>query len=237
MGRLRPSIAKVWLACPKTIKMGESIPEIENPFTTRGTQQHLLGAYLTREKFGIPQIPMDIVCEDPNDALIYSNYCKNLADEVFTNQAFNVAIEEKIDLSDILLDGNGIADFIAYNDNKVLIIDYKAGYQKIFAIDNPQLYLYGLGVLNFLKKHNIFPKDVYVAICQPSRNNFSYNNISAEDLWAWKESINEKIDIAYYDKGGYVAGEHCGHCKARGACKAYLLYKLNGGTEDESETD
>ena len=51
------------------------------------------------------------------------------------NQDFNIAVEEKIDLSDILYDGNGFADFVAYNDNKVLIVDYKAGYQKIFAIN------------------------------------------------------------------------------------------------------
>ena len=52
-----------------------------------------------------------------------------------------------------------------------------------------------------------------------------------------KKALTKRLISPIMTKAVMLAGEHCGHCKARGACKAYLLYKLNGGTEDESQAD
>lgn len=242
MGLLKPSMAHVWLKCPKSPTLCASIPQTDTDATLSGTLCHLQAAYEARETFGIPQIPMEFKLDDARkaEAKQYASYCSDIVKGVFGSDGFTPLVEEKVSLSEYLFDGNGIIDFGAYNDKAVVILDYKSGYAKVGAQGNPQLYLYALAMMSKLRKLGTPPKEIYIGIVQPSQRNYPFMNLKPEEIEAWAKDAEPKILAAYTDKGEYSPGQHCSQCWAKGLCRAYLLYALEGrkeAKEDEIERD
>lgn len=239
--KLRPSSAKVWLNCPKAPKMITLAPPIETPATERGTLLHLIGAQYVRDLFSIPQLALDYECSDVSDPIAYANYCYDLVTDVFGNDLsqVNVLVEEKIPLTGVTPDGNGIIDFGAIGNDTAIIIDYKSGFFPVFARDNPQLYLYALALDRVLLEQNgRIIEHYYLAISQPSRDNFSVVHLTRNELEAWLASNEDKIKKASEADGDFVVGEHCKMCSGRGFCRAYMKYTLqSGGDENEEYSD
>lgn len=241
MAKLRPSMAKVWLNCAKSAKLAELMPYVETPFTEKGTRLHLVASNIIKGCYGYVKSedspPIDMT--SMNDVKAYVRYMQSLTTDIFDTEPYDVMIEEKIPLSDFLYDGNGIIDYCAYNTENLLIGDYKTGFVRVYPDNNPQLYIYAIGMLYRLEKAlNIRPDNIYVAISQPSQNNNRYVKVSRNDLIEWIESKTKPIDDAYFETGGFTVGKHCQFCPARGSCVAHLRHALTStDTEEGEETD
>lgn len=131
-------------------------------------------------------------------------------------------VEQKLDLSEWIVDGFGTADCILIAGDVLHVIDYKHG--KGVAVDaemNPQMALYALGALaQFELVYDIHT--VRMSIIQPRiRQEPSTWECSKEDIITLGERFKERAQLAYYDKGEFSPGEkQCRFCKARAECKA-----------------
>ena len=91
---------------------------------------------------------------------------RQCADSVFS-------VEQKVDISDYVPDCFGTADMMIVTDKLVHIIDLKLGKGvPVYAEKNPQLMIYGLGVLEIAEM--LFPVEmVRLTIFQPRLSNSS----------------------------------------------------------------
>ena len=62
-------------------------------------------------------------------------------------------------------------------------------------------------------------RTVRMSIVQPRLNSVTTDELSAEDLLAWAESVKEPAKLAYEGAGECVSGPHCDFCRARHACR------------------
>lgn len=242
MAKLRPSMAKVWLNCAKSAKLAELLPYVETPFTEKGTRLHLVASNMIKGKYGYPRSDEDpyIDMSSRADVVAYVNFVSSLTTDIFQYEPFDAAVEEKLSLRDFLYDGNGIIDYYAYNEDDLLVIDYKTGFVRVYPDNNPQLYIYAIALLYKLEmEKNIRPKNIYVAISQPSQNNNRYVKLTRQELISWLGEQATKIEDAYFEKGGFNVGKHCQFCPARGSCVAHLRHALTSTeeTEEGGETD
>lgn len=238
--KLNPSLARVWMNCPKAGVVCAQTPDIETPFTLRGTALHLSAAYDIREAFNIPQIPLGYPAEGQWERNTYVGYCKTLVHDILNDKPHNILIEEKLDLSQFIPNRNGIADFIAYDDDNIIIVDYKTGFRRVFAANNPQLIFYALGAIAYLQKLGKNPQKVYMAIAQPSQDNFDIAVMEVGELFGWYKNNKYRITLAHNNQGDYVVANHCSFCMGRAMCRAYILKMLlntTGGTEDGIDTE
>lgn len=231
MAKLSPSFARVWLHCPKAATASEAVPFVTNEYVISGTNIHLRAAYEISKAFDIPQLDIEYHCDEDDLAIVndYVRFCKQIVKDVFGNSAINVYVEQKISVADFVYDGNGIIDFMAFNNHTVFITDLKTGYDMVYAKGNEQLLFYALASRAYIKANYGYDiNNFYLAISQPRRDNHYVVYINAEGLDKWLADNKTNIDLAYHNKGDYVVGSHCEYCYARGACKHYILDTLEG---------
>ena len=233
--RLRASFAEVFLACPisATLIRKYSFIDAGNKFTERGIRLHALGASLLREKFDIPQLGLELEkssITETADVKEYVRFVGQLVYDVFEGlDGVQIDVEHEIDLSSVLIEGVGYIDFVAYDRNAVLVVDYKSGFVRVFPQDNAQIYIYALGLIyKHEKVDGITPQDIYVAIAQPSQRNIQMHHIKRDDLIAWHDAHKQAIQFAHDGDTTYVAGPHCEKCPFQGSCANNLLYLLKG---------
>ena len=94
-----------------------------------------------------------------------------------------------MDISDYVPDCFGTADMVIVTDKLVHIIDLKLGKGvPVYAEKNPQLMIYGLGVLEIAEM--LFPVEmVRLTIFQPRLSNSSTWKITPEALKAWGDEV------------------------------------------------
>lgn len=233
--RLRASFAEVFLNCPVSATLIRKYPRIDdgNKFTQRGIRLHELGARLLKEKFGIPQLGLELEkssISEIADVEEYVRFTGQLVYDVFEGlDGVEIDVEHEIDLSSVLIEGVGFIDCAAYDPNAVLVVDYKSGFIRVFPKGNPQTYIYALGLIYKLEKvYGITPQDIYVAIAQPSQRNIQMHHIKRDDLIAWHNDHKQAIQLAHDGDTTYVAGPHCEKCPFQGSCAKNLLYLLKG---------
>lgn len=241
MAKLRPSAAKIWMECAKSAKLSALVPYVETPFTKKGTNLHAVAANKLLDKYGLVRpkeetTPINRLEQADIDA--YLRFVDSMTTDVFEDEIFDVDIEEKLTLEDFLYEGNGVIDYNAYNEDNLLIIDFKSGFKRVYPDDNPQLNIYALAKLYKLEKElNLRPNNIYLAISQPSQNNNRYVKLSRAELIEWLESVRDNIDNAYFEKGEFKVGPHCQFCPARGSCAAHLKQALISNITYEEEDE
>lgn len=105
------------------------------------------------------------------------------------------------------------------------IIDYKDGMHPVEAKDNPQLELYGIGVLAGLAPEN-YPKTVRLTIIQPKlalrgMPAIVSHDVTVKELLAKVEAIKAEAAATEDPNAPLVPGEsQCKYCRAKGACPA-----------------
>lgn len=138
-----------------------------------------------------------------------------------------VLIEQKVDFSEYVSDGYGMADCIIVADDTMQIIDFKYGLGVLVdAEQNTQLMCYSIGALNlFDSLYDI--KQVTMHIFQPRRENVQNWTIPVDELKAWAENeLKPKAQMALNGEGEYNPGEWCQFCKAAVRCRARAEEKL-----------
>lgn len=130
------------------------------------------------------------------------------------------SVEQRVDISNYVPDCFGTADMVIVTDKLVHIIDLKLGKGvPVYAEKNPQLMIYGLGVLEIAEM--LFPVEtVRLTIFQPRLSNSSTWEITPAELKEWgNEVLRPAGELALKGEGDLSAGSWCRFCKARFTCR------------------
>jgi hypothetical protein len=130
--------------------------------------------------------------------------------------------EQRVDFSEWVPDGFGTADVVILSENKVRVIDLKFGRGvPVDAADNPQLRLYALGGWYKYKEAHPNITEVEYTIHQPRLDSITSETATLDSILDWAEHVvKPKAKKAWAGSGDFVAGDHCGFCKAKAQCRA-----------------
>jgi hypothetical protein len=130
--------------------------------------------------------------------------------------------EQRVDYSDWAPDGFGTADVVVLSQRKVRVIDLKFGKGiPVSAKDNSQLRLYALGAWSKFKEDFPEIKEVEYTIVQPRLDSITTDQTSITRLVDWANYfVKPKAKKAWAGSGEFVAGDHCGFCRAKATCRA-----------------
>ena len=223
--RFSPSAAKRLINCPPSLVLGEQFNEEESQYAAEGSAGHALAEYLIKKhlKKRVRRPVSDYYNDDLLEAVDdYVSYCigeiedakRECPDPFF-------AVEQRVDASNYVADCFGTADMVVMTDQVIHVIDLKLGKGvPVYAEENPQLMIYGLGLLE-IAEMLYDPKIVRLTIYQPRLNNSSTWDIDPATLKAWGEDVLRPWGaIALMGSGDCKAGSWCRFCKARNQCRA-----------------
>lgn len=221
---LSASSAHRWLACPPSAVAAELYPQQDTEYTQEGALAHEVAECIASagslphpirfDRANWP--PAEVTQEMVECAEAYRDY---IQEQIRTADA-TVLLERRVDFSPWVPDGFGTADCIILQGDTMDVIDYKygAGVQ-VSAVENEQERLYALGALNDYGLAYDIAK-VRTHIFQPRMNNISVEELTADDLLAWGESIKPTAQLAADGEGEYQPGDHCKFCPHAGQCRA-----------------
>lgn len=204
--KFSPSAADRWLKCGLTIKLSPLYPNRDNPASLLGTAKHgSAGMHLENDT-------------EPGDPKlrIYTEAVRKVACEG------ELLVEHKViivpDLCEGTLDAAVVAPDWMYG------FDLKYGKSPVPAVNNPQLMLYGLGLVREyeLKRDH----QCTLSIVQPNASSgwpVKKWNTDVAYLLKFYEEVKRAIDEGLKENPKAVAGHHCFWCPAKMHCQAYLI--------------
>jgi len=236
---LSPSAAERWISCPASIRVSEKILHpSESPYAAEGTIAHALaelelslalGKITTRQYNGRYKKWVQTAREAGID------------DDGIETMDLNVAIYKDLVLeraalfpdSAVLLEQRvstgvptcwGTSDTVIVSPIHVEIVDLKYGLGiPVSAISNPQLRLYGVGALEEFGDLLGEARVVRMTICQPRLNSISTEEMTADELRAWRDSIIPIAEEALGDNARFGPSDKaCRWCPAAGECRARI---------------
>lgn len=223
--RFSPSAAKRLINCPPSLVLGEQFNEEESQYAAEGSAGHALAEYLIKKhlKKRVRRPVSDYYNDDLLEAVDdYVSYCIGEIEDAKREcpDAF-FAVEQRVDASNYVADCFGTADMVVMTDQVIHVIDLKLGKGvPVYAEENPQLKIYGLGLLE-IAEMLYDPKIVRLTIYQPRLNNSSTWDIDPAALKAWGEDVlRPRGAMALMGSGDFQAGSWCRFCKARNQCRA-----------------
>lgn len=228
--KLSASGAHRWLNCPKSVALEANFPDTTSEFAKEGTLAHKVAEKTLKKRLAKNNNNQEKeMGEMQNYVNGYANYCMDLLIQSQILHKDPLALtEERLNFSKWVPKGFGTGDFVLVDEEKALIVDLKYGKGvKVDAENNPQLRLYGLGVVS--EYGWIYPfSSVQMHIYQPRINNVSVETLSRKDLEIWgRDYVKPRARLAMRDEGEFVAGDHCRFCKAREVCKARAAAMLD----------
>lgn len=243
--KLSASGAELWMNCPGSQHMKDIFPDSTSIAAQEGTHAHSLAEMLLGgidpDNTDLPKRIKAFHKDNPEadsysamlgslvDYIAFVNEEKDKADEAAKGTSFGKAElfrETRVDFSEFVPGGFGTADVMIVSGDVLHVIDLKYGKGvAINAVNNPQIRLYGLGALeHFALDYDI--KTIRMTIYQPRLDYVTSEEMSAEDLRAWGETvIKPAAEKAAADTREYHPGEWCkSHfCPAVGQCRARKL--------------
>lgn len=233
--KLSASGSARWINCPGSIKASEDYPRTSNSFADEGTLAHDLAEYCitnfcepedcigkTLKQLGFTNSSFaqnhQIEKEMANYVQEYISYV--LSHETIDSKTY---IEEQVRFDNVVPDGFGTSDAIIISPSTRIchIFDLKYGKGvRVDSYENTQGQMYALGVLNEFGFLDMFDS-IRIHIVQPRMYNFSYWDISKEDLIKFGKFVSERAKLALTDDAPRIAGnKQCEWCPAKGDCKA-----------------
>ena len=223
--RFSPSAANRRIHCPPSLLLEEQFEEGESVYAAEGTAGHALAEHLIRKylKKRTTRPKSDFYTDELVDAVDeYVSFVISEIEDARRCCAHPIAIvEQRVDVSEYVEGCFGTADMVIITDKIAHIIDLKLGKGvEVHAEENPQLMIYGLGVLHMAEAlYDI--KTVRLTIFQPRLNNSSTWDVSPEYLKRWGEEVLRPAGAqALIGAGEFAAGTWCRFCKARNQCRA-----------------
>ena len=223
--RFSPSAADRRLHCTPSLVLEEQFEDEQSNYAAEGSAGHALAEHLIKRylKQQTTRPVSDYYTEELLEAV--DEYVAFAAGEIeqarleCKDPVF--AVEQRVDASEYVEGCFGTADMVIITDEMVHIIDLKLGKGvPVYAENNPQLMIYGLGLLS-MAEMLYDPKVVRLTIFQPRINNSSTWDIAPEELKKWGEEVlRPRGAMALMGIGEYKAGSWCRFCKARNRCRA-----------------
>lgn len=219
--------------CPPSARLEEKMDEsAPSKYAEEGTLAHELAEMTLRARFRLS--PAGLCTKEIRGLKknpLYSDEMEKYLDVYldYVTEQYRVALhttpdavvllEERLDFSRWVEQGFGTGDAIVIADGTMEVIDLKYGKGvEVFAENNPQLMLYGLGALEaFDMLYGI--DTVKLTIVQPRQERIDSWSISSEDLYVWgEEEVKPKAALAYEGKGETKCGYWCKWCRVKPLC-------------------
>jgi len=245
---LSASGASKWLNCTPSAVLESQFDEKPSSYADEGTLAHRLSeAYLklyfrqkTKQWFKkeIIEIKKSQYYDESMEEYVdqYVTYVMETYNTYGKNSI--IFIEQTLDLSKYIPEGQGTNDVMIFSQNVLEIIDLKYGRGvPVYAEKNKQMMLYAVGSIE--KFGFIYDIDIVrMSIYQPRIGNYSSWDINAEELIIWAEQeVKPKAELAFKGLGEFVAGQHCLFCKAKPMCRANMDYQLELAKLDFKKPD
>lgn len=229
---LGASSAHRWLNCPGSARLTENMPDNTSPYAESGRLAHEIAELKARQYFieAMPKRTYNAQLKKLQASEHYDRTMDGSTDEYLEHLkaramsypvAPTVALETRVDFSDIVPEGFGTADCIMIGSGMIDIVDYKNGSGVVVeAENNPQMMLYAWGALRYFKP--IFGDSintVHLSIVQPNAGGVREWEISMWDLTGW--ALNDAAtgaQKAYSGVQEFHAGDWCRFCKAKATC-------------------
>lgn len=226
--RLGASSYSRWGSCPGSVKLEAGIPATTSVYAEEGTLAHAFcEAELNRRFFGVKPRLAKLRKSELYDkemekhAMEYGDFVYSIAAE-HIGEPPDVYVEHMVNYCNIAPGGFGTADCILAFPGELHVIDFKYGKGvPVSAVGNPQMRLYAYGAyreLNFM----LDIKNVHMHIFQPRIENFSSDEIPADELRKWaNEEVRIAAELALSDNPPYnPSPTACRWCRAKNLCKA-----------------
>lgn len=253
---LSPSAGKRWMTCTKSVHLAKAFPNTESTYAAEGTTAHELAEVLIKQTLKLmpPAEQLKILeriqfnnayynaemlryCSDYRDFVVEA-YSEATAQAAQTGHKAEIYIEKPIDVSNVHKDIWGTGDIVIVWPGNAWLIDFKYGQGlPVDAEQNPQLMLYGCGILReFAGKYKI--ENVRFTIFQPRIDHTNTWATTSAYLmeWAYNKAI-PAAKKAINGEGEYVAGEHCRFCPAVAMCRANAEFNMEIAQEEFKDPD
>lgn len=229
---LSPSSAYRWLVCTPSARLTELMPENRRKggfdHALNGTTAHEYAeAQLRRHYKQITAAEYNEIVRRIKETEFYSDEFEAYVAEYVLYVRSQIGphdephFEIRVDYSKWVPNGSGTSDVIVIQDDTIHVIDAKFGTMRVDAEGNPQMRLYALGSYEKFKDSHPGLKYVKCTIVQPRINNISIEELTVEELIAWADNdVAPQALKADRGEGEFVAGDHCGFCKAKAQCRA-----------------
>lgn len=222
--RFSPSSAHRRIECPPSLILEEQFDDEESIYAAEGSAGHELAEHLIKKylKLRSRRPTSEWYTDELIDAV--NSYVSFVSEEIeearkaYRNPIFMV--EHRVDASEFVDECFGTADMVIISDKMVHIIDLKLGKGvEVSAEENPQLMIYGLGVLSMAEL--LFDiKTIKMTIFQPRLYSVSSWDVTPEKLNTWgEETLKPRGAMALMGAGEFSAGSWCRFCKARKQCR------------------
>ena len=239
---LSPSKAHRWMNCPGSIREEAKFPDDRSgPAAIDGTHTHTLLEQCIKNN-GDPMKMIGITLSDHDGTFVIDEpraervqYALNEIQKIIQEMDGEVTVisEQRVDAGSLINrdDLAGTADVTLIGDNEIVVIDYKDGMTPVDVLENPQLKIYGCGVLAKYGKPSIVK--VQMVIIQPklrirNMHPVSIDETTPEKLLTWLSNDVAQSAEATDDPDALLkAGSHCKWCKAS-PCSAMKEESLKG---------
>lgn len=224
---LSASGAYRWTVCTKAPHFEEQFTDSSSSYAAEGTLAHALAEHCLLHGVATDEVDGDYPEDMRRYVQEYVDYVMAIPGERY--------IEQRVDFSHIVPEGFGTSDAIIIQGDTAHCVDLKYGKGKKVYADGPQGKLYVLGALHdygFIFDH---VKYVVIHIHQPRLDWVDQHRMSVGDLEDFGAWIKERAEIAFSNKGEFVAGEHCDFCRGRKVCKARADANLKMAQEEFGE--
>lgn len=225
---LSASSAGRWLKCTPSARLAEGIPEKPSPFAEEGTHAHecaekyLLGLLNGENEDAISKSLFKEEEKELKENIQCYVQCVMKEFERLKEKDDDAVLMPEVQISydNIAEGGFGTSDCVIVSNDEIIIADLKYGQGvQVFAENNPQLRLYGIGTLNRFMPLYEGIKTIKMMIIQPRLDSLSEETLSVTDLYAWGENYAKpRAEQAFKGLGNFVEGEWCRFCKAKGCC-------------------
>lgn len=235
---LSASKAAMWLACPPSARLQDTVEEQRSVYAEEGTLAHELAEVQLRRKLNpcdsktraALEKQLKKICKDARCGTEMENaiqfYIEVVEEKFMAAKARSkdavVLLEERVDYSDWVPEGFGRCDVIIIADGLMDVVDLKYGKgEPVSATGNPQMRLYSLGALaEYEYLYDI--QEICATVIQPRLDSISSETLTKEELLAWaNEVVRPAAKAAFAGEGEYNPGERqCRWCKVRGNCRA-----------------
>lgn len=231
--RLSPSGASRWMSCPGSIRLTEQLPPAErdqtSEFAHEGTLAHEVAEILasarigrldhdlTSERLDVWRRKVDTAGFDADEMMMHGH---GWASRVHEYHRLGMVVDLERRVSTGVPQSWGTADMVAWEPYFVAIDDFKYGKGvTVYADDNPQLMLYGLGVLETFAPQ---AREVQMTIWQPRQDHVSTAVMSADDLRQWRTAVAEPAArlALTHDAPVMPSPVACQFCPVAGVCVA-----------------
>lgn len=237
-----------WIACPACVRLGEGVPEKASRYADEGSVAHGIAEECL--SFGLESAAQfegetrefggetfEVTEEMVEGVDCYLSRIRAAASQAEIDAGEAIVLQEVTltGLQQLHPDLGGTADcaVIQRKAKKLKVFDFKYGKVVVAAVHNPQLMLYGLGVLLTCEKAILLDVEtVELVIVQPRAKDVEGNivrswSLPVKELHAWREAVlMPAIGRCSNSEAKPVTGEHCRFCRALAICPAQQAQQL-----------